>query len=406
MRTHYDNLQVARNASPGVIKNAYRALVQQWHPDKHPDDTEEASRKLKVINRSYEILSDPVQRKEHDRWIVEQERREEPQQEQKKEPQQEQKKEPRWGSDDQVQPKKKSRRYPLLAGIFSFFFPGLGHLYVGRAGRGLAFVGLYFAIIVALGLLEVSFLSFAATIFILIIGGIYLVVDAVSLAKSVNSLTKESYAPKKYNRWYVYLGYIVLWALLMNIFLLYRGTITGFETYRIPAGSMLPTLYIGDIIVVDTRDVDPVAGDVIVFIYPHDNSTNFIKRVIGLPGDEIAYDQKRLFINGTPVPQEQLKDYQVGTGSQEVDVVEYSEVVGASTHSILNDRRRTARSMTISVPEGSYFVMGDNRDHSNDSRFWGFVPEANIVGKAYTIWFSWNSFDGGINWSRIGKAID
>ena len=90
MRTHYDNLQVARNASPGVIKNAYRALVQQWHPDKHPNDTEEASRKVKVINRAYEVLSDPVQRQKHDKWIVEQERKKEPQQ----------------GSDDQVRPTK------------------------------------------------------------------------------------------------------------------------------------------------------------------------------------------------------------------------------------------------------------------------------------------------------------
>ena len=80
MRTHYDNLQVARNASPGVIKNAYRALVQQWHPDKHPDDPEESSRKLKIINEAYEILSDPVRRKEHDKWIAEQEIKERPQQ--------------------------------------------------------------------------------------------------------------------------------------------------------------------------------------------------------------------------------------------------------------------------------------------------------------------------------------
>ena len=299
-----------------------------------------------------------------------------------------------------------SRRNPLLAGIFAFFGPGLGHLYVGRAGRGLAIVGLGLAAVVVVGLLPVSFLSFVAQISILIVWAIYMVVDAVSLARSSNSLTKASYVPRKYNRWYVYLGYYVSISLLIIILELNKGAIFGYETYRIPAGSMLPTLFIGDFIAVDTRDVDPVAGDVIVFIYPHNQSTNFIKRVIGLPGDEIVYDQKRLVINGTAVQQIKSDSYKLKTPSQELDLIEYSEVVGASTHSILNDRGRTSRSMTISVPEGSYFVMGDNRDHSNDSRFWGFVPEANIIGKAYLIWFSRNSYEGGINWSRIGKAIN
>ena len=142
-----------------------------------------------------------------------------------------------------------------------------------------------------------------------------------------------------------------------------------------------------------------------VFRYPHDQSTNFIKRVIGLPGDKIVYDQKRLFINGTATERVKSDSYKLATSNQSLDVIEYSEVVGESTYNILNDSGRTSRSMTISVPEGSYFVMGDNRDHSNDSRFWGFVPQENIVGRAFLIWFSWNSNDGGVNWSRIGHSI-
>ena len=192
------------------------------------------------------------------------------------------------------------------------------------------------------------------------------------------------------------------------------------EPFRIPSGSMLPTLYIGDFILVDKFRYgirlpiinlrifptgSPKRGEVMVFRYPHDDSTNFIKRVIGLPGDEIVYDQKRLYINGAAAQQVKADSYQLETPSQELDVIEYSEVVGASTHSILNDRGRSSRSMMISVPEGSYFVMGDNRDHSNDSRFWGFVPERNIVGRAFLVWFSWNSNDGGVNWSRIGHTI-
>ena len=192
------------------------------------------------------------------------------------------------------------------------------------------------------------------------------------------------------------------------------------EPFRIPSRSMLPTLYIGDFILVDKFRYgirlpivnlrifptgSPKHGDVMVFRYPHDDSTNFIKRVIGLPGDQIVYDQKRLFINGTAAQQVKSDSYQLETSNQDLDVIEYSEVVGASTHNILNDRGRSSRSMTISVPEGSYFVMGDNRDHSNDSRFWGFVPERNIVGRAFLVWFSWNSNDGGVNWSRIGSTI-
>ena len=143
-----------------------------------------------------------------------------------------------------------------------------------------------------------------------------------------------------------------------------------------------------------------------VFRYPHDPATNFIKRVIGLPGDEIIYDQKRLFVNGKSVHRTKANTYSIErTDSQQLDIVEYSESIDNSTHSILNDRRRSSRSMRIEVPASSYFVMGDNRDHSNDSRFWGFVPEENIVGRAFFVWFSWNSNDGGINWSRLGKSI-
>lgn len=192
------------------------------------------------------------------------------------------------------------------------------------------------------------------------------------------------------------------------------------EPFRIPSGSMLPTLYIGDFILVDKFRYgirlpivnlrifptgSPKRGEVMVFRYPHDESTNFIKRVIGLPGDEIVYSQKRLFINGEEAKQVRLDSYKLETPGQELDVIEYSEVVGLSTHNVLNDRGRSSRNMTISVPEDSYFVMGDNRDHSNDSRFWGFVKEGHIVGRAFLVWFSWNSNDGGVNWSRIGYSI-
>ncbi len=194
------------------------------------------------------------------------------------------------------------------------------------------------------------------------------------------------------------------------------------EPFRIPSGSMYPTLHIGDFIlvnkfhygvrlpVINTKIVDvsePERGEVMVFRYPHDPDVNFIKRVVGVPGDVIRYDNKRVYINGELVDLNYDSLYmlpQEDGGRTETDM--YRETIGDSTHYIINDPARRSRGMEIRVPEGTYFVMGDNRDHSNDSRFWGFVPEENIVGRAFFIWFSWDSVNGGgVNWGRIGEGI-
>lgn len=194
------------------------------------------------------------------------------------------------------------------------------------------------------------------------------------------------------------------------------------EPFRIPTGSMVPSLKAGDFIlvnkfsyglrlpVVDTKVVDlgsPERGDIMVFRFPHDESVNYIKRVIGVPGDRILYRDKQLFINGEPVEQDAVGPYSYRGGSGRVVMAhERLEHLDGSPHDILVDPSRPERALELTVPEGSYFVMGDNRDYSNDSRFWGFVPEANIVGEAFLIWFSWDKANGGgVNWSRIGDII-
>lgn len=192
------------------------------------------------------------------------------------------------------------------------------------------------------------------------------------------------------------------------------------EPFRIPSGSMYPTLEIGDFIVVNkfaygiklpvtqTKILDigePERGDVVVFKYPNDPDVDYIKRVIGLPGDEITYINRTLFINGKAVRQQPLGLYH-GTRSGKVmdDASLVSETLGERKHEILLDIDKRSQDMnTIVVPEGHYFMMGDNRDHSNDSRFWGFVPEKNLKGKAFGIWMNW---DDGIQFSRIGKGIE
>ncbi len=195
------------------------------------------------------------------------------------------------------------------------------------------------------------------------------------------------------------------------------------EPFRIPSGSMLPSLHIGDFILVNkfgygirlpilnTKIIDisePQRGDVMVFRFPHDESINFIKRVVGLPGDRIEYKDKRLYLNGTPVGLEEVAEYRFEeTGRRHIVADRYIEGLGDVRHDILLDSSRRSTSMSFSVPPGHYFVMGDNRDYSNDSRSWGFVPEANIVGRAFFIWFSWDvAGGGGVDWKRIGNSIE
>lgn len=192
------------------------------------------------------------------------------------------------------------------------------------------------------------------------------------------------------------------------------------EPFRIPSGSMYPTLEIGDFIVVNkfaygvklpvtqTKILpigEPKRGDVVVFKYPKDPDVDYIKRVVGLPGDEITYIGRTVFINGKPAKQTFLGEYE-GEGSGKVmnGASLMQENLGDVSHLMLSDREKNSQDMnTVVVPEGHYFMMGDNRDHSNDSRFWGFVPEKNLKGKAFGIWMNW---DDGIQFDRIGKGIE
>lgn len=191
------------------------------------------------------------------------------------------------------------------------------------------------------------------------------------------------------------------------------------EPFKIPSGSMIPTLQIGDFIlvnkytygirlpIVNKKIVElnqPQRGDVMVFRYPKDESMDYIKRVIGVPGDVVKYDNKRLTVNGQPATYAPQSDYL--DGERLTYSKQYQETLGNVTHNILNDADRPAyvsgaddfpfrenctynqTGFTCKVPAGHYFMMGDNRDNSADSRYWGFVPDKNIVGKAFFIWMN------------------
>ena len=201
-----------------------------------------------------------------------------------------------------------------------------------------------------------------------------------------------------------------------------------FEPFKIPSGSMIPTLVVGDLILVNKfhygvrlpvinkkiiNNHDPERGDVMVFRFPSDPRQDYIKRVIGVPGDEVSYQNQTLSINGKLVPLKPQKEY------YDEDSLRYSpqfsELIDKTEHSLLVDPRRqvdygavsktfpmhencryTADGVTCKVPAGHYFMMGDNRDNSLDSRFWGFVPEQNIVGRAFFVWMNFG------NLGRIG----
>ncbi|MCE7506414.1 signal peptidase I [Polynucleobacter sp. IMCC30063] len=205
-----------------------------------------------------------------------------------------------------------------------------------------------------------------------------------------------------------------------------------FEPFKIPSGSMIPTLQIGDFILVNkftygirlpviNRKVvelgTPKRGDVVVFRYPRDESVDYIKRVVAIPGDVIEYQNKRLIINGEPLLYSGGAPYLDPENMRyEKEFTEtYPANLGGVVHKILNDPERTtgvfqpekfpgiehcqyqSSGMTCKVPAGHYFAMGDNRDNSADSRFWGFVPDQNIVGRAFFVWLNLGSL------SRIGR---
>lgn len=190
------------------------------------------------------------------------------------------------------------------------------------------------------------------------------------------------------------------------------------EPFRIPSGSMIPTLFAGDFILVNkfayglrlpalrTKIIDiaePERGDVAVFRYPVDPRVDYIKRVVGVPGDRVRYRSKQLYVNGERVPQVRIGPY-VGPES-EVGAVLFEERLGDVTHQIVQHRQALDLDFEYEVPPGHYFVLGDNRDRSSDSRYWGFVSEEHLVGRAFMIWMSWDPERNRINWSRIGDRI-
>lgn len=279
-------------------------------------------------------------------------------------------------------------------------------------------------IVVGLVLVYQSALSFALFLFLLLVlTGVIWLLDLVLLRKRRAEGEPEPVVVDYARSFFP----VILIVFLLRSFLV--------EPFKIPSGSMLPTLEIGDFILVNKFDYgirlpilnkkiidigQPQRGDVMVFRYPKDTALDYIKRVIGLPGDVVEYVDKRLIINGTPVAMEPLGHYEYVTGGLNyIQAQTHREILDGRAHlaMVIPDqppvflyqvegafpyRENCAyneRGFRCKVPPGHYFLLGDNRDASNDSRYWGFVPDDHIVGRAFLIWMNFGDL------TRIGRSI-
>lgn len=287
-------------------------------------------------------------------------------------------------------------RKPWLAGLLTFLSLGLGHIYSGNARKG---VILYFsqAIIAAISLIlllvKLNIFTLVIALFIGLAYLIYCLIDSIKLANK----NRIQYKPKKYNRWYIYLAIYVITVFVAQPIFVHQIKENIIQAYKIPSGDMIPSIIIGDHVFVNKfiyKKYAPERGDIIVFKYPKDTSIEYVKRMIAEQGDIVEIKNKKLFINNI----KQSENYIFHSG-EKIQDARYS------------DRDNFG---PITVPDNFYFVLGDNRDNSSDSRFWGFVSNENLIGKVTGVYWSWNLqyplFSKerwqSIRWRRIGKQIE
>jgi signal peptidase I len=280
---------------------------------------------------------------------------------------------------------KRRPRRPWLAGVANLA-PPLGHIYVGRPLRGvmLALVMTFLSIVALLITLRpLGLITVVLMALILIVGYAVPIVDAVVVARRWG----KEYLPRWYNRWYMYLLVIGILVALGDIVKpVLRSHLV--QAYKLPSGSMIPTLLIGDHILTDKtvyKSRPPERFDVVVFEFPEDPTKTFVDRVIGLAGEMIEIRDKKVFING-------------------IELVD--------THAFFSEPNNGKPVATresfgpFKIPDHSYFILGDNRDRSYDSRFWGPVRRDKIYGLVRLIYFSWDSENTAVRWDRIGKIVE
>jgi len=267
------------------------------------------------------------------------------------------------------------KRSALVAMLLGFLAPGLGFLYAGMGRVAIITPIFLFALLLAF--------SWAGVL--LSPSGFWFVVGSVSVLSIFLLIVACRYASRAsikpvhwYQRWYVYLLFIGVSHLSLSISRDFRGTIIGIETHSIPSNSMASTLQPGDFILSNSRayrSANPKVGDIVIFDYPPDPKQVYIKRIIGLPGDRVEIIGGVVYVSGEKLDEPYVSDE--------------------------NNVRSARQGITQVVPNQHYFVLGDNRDNSSDSRMWGFVPAEGIRGRLSHIWLSFG--DNGLRSERIGS---
>ncbi len=277
-------------------------------------------------------------------------------------------------------------RKAWIAGLLSLFEPGLGQVYNGQARKGLLILALPLLIAPGMMLLCLSaenIVLFLCAFALLVLAYYIMVVsDAILTARKLGN----QYQLKRYNKTLIYIVVILL-VFVSNMAISEFVKNNYIQAYKIPAGSMEPTLIIGDHILVDRRPAarNPKCGVLIIFEYPSDPEKDFIKRIVAAGGDTVEIRNKGLWVNNKPAQEPYVthKD---------------SNILPASKSNRDNYG-------PVSVPPDTYFVMGDNRDESHDSRFWGFVQKSKVKGTVKSIYWSWDHRNFVVRWGRIGARV-
>jgi signal peptidase I len=305
-------------------------------------------------------------------------------------------------------------RKPLFALALSFLLTGLGQLYNGKPRKGILFFGA--SLILPFLFLQLSVVGSdqMLIVFLLLSSAsdlgifIWAARDAWKQAKRM----EKNYRLRIYNRLYVYiLLIVVLNPFIFGLIVNWRKVSFFALPYRMQTGSMAPTVLAGDLIMTDKR-IDRASknlglkrGELVVFKYPRDKNVHFIKRIIGLPGDEIELRGMELYVNGIKWTVQGVPQLE-GRGDENIKngTIAIHEKGDSGTYRVFYLQGAAREDLSVSVPEGSCFVLGDNRDNSADSRHWGCVPLVDIVSKPRLVYFSINP-EGGVRWGRMGKLL-
>lgn len=276
-------------------------------------------------------------------------------------------------------------RHPWLAGLANLIAPPLGHIYTGKPLRGVALTLVTTLVgigAVSLALWPTGVITVTLMALLLLIAYAVVIVDSIMVAKWFS----REYRLKCYNRSYVYLLVFVFVVTLGGVI---KSGVRAYlvQAYRLPANSMAPTLLIGDHILVDKvvyRSRSPARFEVVVFKFPEDPQKEMVKRVIGLPGEIIEIREKKVFVNGN-----ELGERYAYFAEAEPDKPLPQDVYGP-----------------FQIPEHGYVLLGDNRNRSYDSRFFGPVDRDRIYGQVRLVYFSWDRENSSVRWDRIGKTVE